>query len=398
MRYSTNMILIFCVVLNVQLSPVQAQFIDNFDGSYVPAHPETPDGWSYTTGDGTATMKFIQMDGYASIRVDATSDKRNIWWALIRHQVPGLDMNELIKPDQELRAEARIRVSAAPRRVNLHFNHQRTTDFHSHLMEFDIPDTINWHTISMTTQNFETQPGDRINVQMALMDWGLGKYRVDIDYIKVDVVNKEVIKDDLGAKLPYHPPVASPESFKFHVQAIQDVTIDQEYPDMNFNDWSTHEEESEINLLTVSGTQIVILRWDLEAFRGKKIKGSGLLELTSYSLQRSPQYVKDFGQVRVTEILGGDHNWDQEKVTLESFCQDKSLTEVINTQMIIDYEVNPDRGAKTLFTLSQPVLQRMIDGKTLGIAIRPLGAVVASFYASEYGQGIFRPTLHINIE
>lgn len=392
---------IFTLVLlgiGLYLTPVQAQFIDNFEGKFNPSDPQTPEGWNYATGDGSAEMKFIQKDGYASVYVDATHDKRNIWWALIRRQVPGLNMEELIKPGKELRAEARIRVSDAPRRVNLHFNHQRTTDFHSHLMEFDIPDTVHWHTISMTTQNFETQPGDRINVQMALMDWGHGKYRIDIDYIKVDVVDQEEITNDLGAKLPYHPPVADPESFKFHIQVDQDGIIDQKYPEMNFNDWKTWIGGDEINLLTVSGTQIIILRWDLDVFSGKKVAGSGLLELTSYELQRSPQYTKDFGQVRVTEILESDPDWDQEKVTLRSFTRDKPLTDALNSQMIIDYEVNAVKGGKTVFTISQPVLQRLIDGKTLGIAIRPLGAVVASFYASEYRQGIFSATLHFNVE
>lgn len=384
--------------IGIYLTPVQAQFIDNFEGKFNPADPQTPAGWSYATGDGSAEMKFIQKDGYASVYVDATHDKRNIWWALIRRQVPGLNMEELIKPEKELRVEARIRVSDAPRRVNLHFNHQRTTDFHSHLMEFDIPDTVHWHTISMTTHNFETRPGDQINVQMALMDWGHGKYRVDIDYVKVDVVDQEEIKNDLGAKLPYHPPVADPESFRFHTQVKQDAMIDQEYPEMNFNDWQTREGAVEINLLTVSGTQIVILRWDLDVFSGKKVAGSGLLEITSYELQHSPQYKKDFGQVRVTEILGGDPDWDQENVTLHSFTGDKPLTETLNSQMIIDYEVNTQKEGKSLFTISQPVLQRLIDGETLGIAIRPLGAVVASFYASEYRQGIFSATLHFNVE
>jgi hypothetical protein len=102
--------------------------------------------------------------------------------------------------------------------------------------------------------------------------------------------------------------------------------------------------------------------------------------------------------VRVTEILGGDADWEQEKVTLDLFCQGKSIEEVLNSQMIIDYEVNEEHGGKTLFTISQPVLQRMIDGKTPGIAIRPLGAVVASFYAMEHRQGIFSATLHLNVE
>jgi hypothetical protein len=40
----------------------------------------------------------------------------------------------------------------------------------------------------------------------------------------------------------------------------------------------------------------------------------------------------------------------------------------------------------------------MIDGKTLGIAIKPLGAIVASFYSMENANGEMSPTLHFNIE
>ena len=102
----------------------------------------------------------------------------------------------------ELRIEARIRVSHAPRRVNLHLNTQRTTDFHSHLMEFDIPDSETWHTISMTTRDFPAVPGDTVFGQMALIDWGLEKYRVDVDYFKVDIVDVARAGPDNGAGGP----------------------------------------------------------------------------------------------------------------------------------------------------------------------------------------------------
>jgi hypothetical protein len=378
--------------------PSYAQFIDHFDGPYHTEDPAVPAGWSVATGDGEAEIDFLQMDGYASVRVDAASDKRNIWWAVIRREVPGLNMQELIKPGKELRVEARIRVSHAPRRVNLHFNHQRTTDFHSHLMEFDIPDTAGWHTISMTTRDFETQPGDRINVQMALMDWGREKYRVDIDYIKVDVVDSNAIRNDLGNKLPYHPTVADPGTFTYHKIVAEDAVIDSEYPELNFNNWGTKEDTAFLQLLTVSGTQTVILRWDLSSLKGKKVAGPGLLELTTYSLLRSADYQKDFGMIRVTEILAGDPEWDQNQVTFDLFTEGTKLDEVLNTQMIIDYEVNPEKGGKSLFTISQFVLQRIIDGRTKGIAISPLGAVNASFYTMEWAEGKFAPKLHFNIE
>jgi len=51
---------------------------------------------------------------------------------------------------------------------------------------------------------------------------------------------------------------------------------------------------------------------------------------------------------------------------------------VILPQMIIDWPVTEDAGGKTYFVISKPALQRLIDGKTLGIALRPLGAIKAS--------------------
>jgi hypothetical protein len=139
--------LLFMFALTFSSGQLSAQFIDHFNGT------GTPKGWVLLTGDGGATIDFRQKDGIASLHVDARKDKLNIWWALARRRIPGPHMERLSQPEYELRIEARIRSSHAPRRVNLHANHQRTTDFHSHLMKFDIADTVNWHTISMTTRD-----------------------------------------------------------------------------------------------------------------------------------------------------------------------------------------------------------------------------------------------------
>ena len=108
--------------------------------------------------------------------------------------------------------------------------------------------------------------------------------------------------------------------------------------------------------------------------------GPGLLELTTQSLQRSGDYQKDFGMLRVGEILGGDPHWDESQISYNGLCQGRPLHEVFNAQMIIDIAVAPRRGGKNFITLSRPVLQRMLDGKTLGQALRPLGTVQTSFY------------------
>jgi hypothetical protein len=99
----------------------------------------------------------------------------------------------------------------------------------------------------------------------------------------------------------------------------------------------------------------------------------------------------------VIEIFGGQPDWDQEKVTYDNFIQGKPYAEVFNTQMIFDIEPDNRPGNKNLITISQPVIQRLLNGTTKGLLIRPLGAINASFYASENQQGQMGPKLHFNI-
>jgi hypothetical protein len=250
-------------------------------------------------------------------------------------------------------------------------------------MEFDIPDTTHWHTISMTTQGFDAKPGDQVYGQLALMDWGLGQYRVDVAYYKVQVVDVATAGPDQGEQTPYHPPIPAVETFAHHIPVAHACTIDAQYPDVNLNTWGVLEADGEVRLLAVNGTQYVILRWNLDAFAGKQVAGSGLLELTTYCVQRATIDLHEFGKIRVTEILGGDPQWSQKSVTYHGLCQGLPLDQVFNTQMIYDTCVAEPRGGKTWITLSRPVQQRLVDGKTLGLAILPLGAIHAAFYAED---------------
>ena len=178
----------------------------------------------------------------------------------------------------------------------------------------------------------------------------------------------------------------------------QDSMIDLVDTDVNENDWSVQDKSrGKINLLAVDESHHGILRWDLSRFAGKKVADNGLLELTTYSVQRKAEYVKDFGLIRVVEILGGDPTWNQKTVTTDSFCNYEPLNRVLNTQMIIDWQVTPGGGAKTYLTISKTVLQRMIDGKTHGIAIKSLGAIDASFYSMENQYGKYSARLHFNV-
>ena len=205
--------------------------------------------------------------------------------------------------------------------------------------------------------------------------------------------------------LPYHPPIPDVSTFSNHLDVAHDGLINLDFPDVNFKDWHVIEQEGATQILTVNGNQWVILRWDFEQYKNSKIDGSGLLELTTQSVQKGGDYITtygedlgmEFGKIRVIEILGGDPYWNQEKVTYNNFRQGHIYSDVFNTQMIFDAELSDEPGSKNFITISKPVLQRLLDGRTKGLLIRPLGAITASFYASENQMGDNCPKLHFKI-
>jgi hypothetical protein len=392
----TGFILLTSLVLS---APLAAQFRDDFNGPILAKDPSGADGWGFVTGEGQAVMDFVPGPGFATITVDATKDRRNVWWAfIIRRVSASLDLARLQKPGQELRIEARIRTDHAPRRVNLHLNTQKTTDFHSHLMEYDLAEAGTWYTISMTTRGFEAGPGDAVNAQMALMDWGLGRYRLDVDYFKVDVVDAAKSGPDLGPPIPYHPPVADPASFACRLPVAADMTVDLAEPGVNLNDWTITDAGGKASVISAGGTHVALLRWDFGKLAGRTIAGPGLVELTTRSLELSANERPDFGLLRVVEILSGEPAWDERTATWTGLSGGVPRDLVLDPQMIIDWPVTAGDGAKTYLTIPIPVLQRLIDGKTRGIALTPLGSIESSFYAREEAGGTRAARLLFNVK
>jgi hypothetical protein len=391
--------LLLCGFFLLLAGIVQAQFKDDFDKRDIR-------NWQFFTGDGFATMEFLQKEGgYASIQVDATKDPFNVWYAITKRNVaPYLDLNGLKGTGTELRVEARVRIFNPPHRVNFMVNTQKTTDFHHDLMEFELPDTA-WHVISMTTRDLDAVPGDSVYIQLNVTDFGWEKYRVDVDYIRADIINTQRAGRDKGIQIPYHPPIPPVNAFSDHVAVQHDALINTDYPQVNLADWQVREKEGPMRVLTVSGNQWAVMRWNLEKYRNAKAAGAGLLEITTQALSKGGNYIQAYGQqlgeefprVRVIEIFGGPQYWDQEGVTYESFMQGKPYAAVFNTQMIYDKEVAEIPGSKNYITISQPVMQRLLNGTTKGLLIRPLGAITASFYASENQDGQLAPKLHFSI-
>lgn len=383
------LILTIPLLLSV-FTAASGQYSENFDE--VPPQTE----WRTTTGDGQAVSILEWSEGTGSIIVDATADRRNIWWAIMQTTVSGaLNLEQLAQPGYELKIETRIRSSHAPRRVNLHLNTQRTVDFHTHLMEFDIPDTVNWHTISMTTRNFDGKPEDTVNGHLALMDWGTGRYRVDMDYFRVDVVELSEAGSDSGEQVVYPPPVPRPAEFTFSEPVAEAGMIDEQYPDVNFSGWIAGDEP----VLTASGSKLILLRWNLDEYTNRNAVNYGMLELTPHSFfQATGTRLPEFTKIRLVEILGGRPNWTYEEVTRHNFTKGRPLESVLNDQMIIDVEIPDDNGSSLYIHIPRPVIQRLLEGRTKGIALYPLGAASASFYPGEDRSDPVRPRLHFNLD
>lgn len=396
MQLKGNLILF---LLSVLLSTVgRGQFIDHFDGKKI-------EGWFFFTGDGEATMDFLQRGDYATIYVDATKDKHNIYWAIIKRNISSfMDLKKLKNPGFELRVEARVRVHNPPRRVNFMVNTQRTTNFHKDLMEFDLQDT-SWYVISMTTEELDAVPGDSLYVQLGVTDFGLDVYEVDIDYYRADIIEVKRAGPDKGPATPYHPSIPDLSSFSIRLEAAHDALINSVFPEVNFNDWNVKKEDGTVRVLTINENQWAVVRFDLEPYKGSKAAGAGIFEFTTYSVAGGGNYVEaygkdfgeEFGKVRIIEILGGDPDWDEEQVTYSNLMGEKDYAQVFNTQMIFDSEVAEQPDSKNFITISQPVMQRLLDGTTKGLMIRPLGASTPSIYASEdeHGNG---PKFYFNVE
>ncbi len=362
-----------------------AGFHEAFDG------PRVAPAWTTQTGDGDARLAFSQSHGRGLIEVDARSDQRNIWWALIRHPVtPAIDAREIASDDRELRVEARVRTDTAPRRINLHLNHSRTTDFHSHLREFDLPVLGEWQVVSMTTQGFDARAGDDVYVQLALMDWGTQRYVLEIDYIKVELVDPSSVPPDRGAPLPYRPDVPPPGRYRHALPVLAASTVDREWPRAAAR-WSADDGTAETERLVVGPTELIVLRWSFAGLATASASGWGVLELETETVLRAETRLESFNELRLAELLLPLPPATTGPLNYRGLLAGRSPQTVINEQPVIDWPPAAP-GSTTLIPVSPPVLNRLLSGRSHGLVLLSHGGVIASFRAS----GSSMPRLHFN--
>ena len=385
------------MLLSLLLHPAAAQFREDFDGATPAFTSQGLPGWNAVTGDGTALFTQRIDSGVATLRLDARHDKRNIWYAFVHRDASGpLNLKNLAKPGYGLRIAARVKPSHGPRRVNLYLKSLASGD--EFLREFDLPAAGQWHEISMTTGPFRHEAGKSLLGQVSFMDWGnTGVYELAVDYLRVDVVKLAQAGPDKGQPLPYRPPLADAAQFGLEIPVAADVTVDRQYPDVNLAAWAA-DGGADGPLLAVDGSRMALLRWDLSALKGKQVKGPGQFEFYAQSVYRLAQNPKDFGEVRICEVLGGTPDWPEEGTTLENLLGGRPEAEVFNEQTIVDVAVTPGPDGKTTVTISQPVLQRLVDGRTKGLVIKPLGAISAVLRDADAEGGKYAARLRLNAE
>lgn len=372
-----------------------AQYRVDFNEEYQGFEPNNLKGWTTRTGDGNIIFRQKTEEGSVSLIVDPLKEKRNVWYAFMHQSISDfIDFKKLKQPEYELRMEAKVMASHAPRRINMYLS---SLDAGGYLREFDLGKANEWYTISMVTSGFDFDPKEPLMTQVSMMDWGnTDIYELKVDYIKVDLVKVDEKQEQYGEPLVYRPVLKDATSYKNEVVPSGNASIDAMFPDEVLSMWKDETSEKTTSVVQVDQSKTILLKWDLSEFKGKKVTEAGQLEISTDALFRKEKSPKDFGEIRLSEILGVVEDWDGKTVTYNSFLGDNEFEEVVVSQCIADTKVSSEKGGKTIISISKPVLQRLIDGESNGIAIKPLGLISASFYDNQHPE--LAPKLRFTIE
>lgn len=381
------------LIIILQLT-ASAQYRVDFNQNYSGFEKNNLEGWSTVTGDGDIVFRQKFEEGSVVLNIDARKDKRNIWYAFMHQNIADvIDMEKLSSPEYELRMEARIKPSHAPRRINMYLS---TLNEGGYLREFDLEKANEWFTISMVTSGFNFNPGKPLMTQISLMDWGNEIYELYIDYVQVDLVKIGEEYEQFGVPLTYRPPIKDASYYSEEIIPNKNAIIDAYLADESLHPWMNKNEIKKFPVLQVDQSKTILLKWDFSNYKGKQIAEAGQLEISTNSLYTRKDNPKDFGEIRFSEILAVTDEWNEETITYNSFRGNKKFHEVVVSQCLIDSEVNGEKNGKTIVTISKPVLQRLVDGRSAGIAILPLGLISATFYDRNTKE--FAPRLRFNIK
>jgi len=371
-----------------------AQYRVDFNGDYQGFEPNNLKDWRTATGDGNIIFRQKFEEGSVALSIDPLRDKKNIWYAFMHQSISDhIDFEKLKQPGYELRMEAKVMPSHAPRRINMYLS---SLDSGGFLREFDLDKANEWHTISMVTSGFDFDPNIPLMTQVSMMDWGISEiYELKIDYIKVDLVKVTDDPKQFGEPLIYRPSLKTADVYPEILLPSKNAMIDSKMPNEALTGWSD-EVEGKAGVLQVDQSKTVLLQWDFSKYKGKKVAEAGQLELSTNTLLRKRNSQKDFGEIRCSEILNVVDPWDDATVTYNSFLGDNAYYEAIVSQCIVDTKVNPQKNGKTVVSISRRVLQRLLDGKTDGIALKALGLISASFFDTE--NEALAPKLRFTVE
>jgi hypothetical protein len=179
-------------------------------------------------------------------------------------------------------------------------------------------------------------------------------------------------------------------SYPHAVPITAAATVDRAAP-QTAGAWRSPDNGESAGQLVAGPSQVIVLRWDFAGIGARTAPGWGVLALYTASVLERRADLESFTELRVAEILAGDRSWTAADVKWDSFLGGRPEWAVINEQPMID--VRPAAaGTRTLIPVSPPVLERLLDGRSKGLAISSHGGVVASFAAGDDAP----PTLYFD--
>jgi len=360
------------------LAPASAQEViwsDSMD------HPDDNSTWVTHFGDGAIVPSLEAKVGYMRFKVNAEGASHNVWWTIMISEIqPNKELGPLPE-GYKLWMEAEVRASHPFKRINMRLKSQRTVDHHADLMEFDLGSGLDWQTLRFYPPGLDYQPGDRLSCHLAMIDWGLEQFHLDVRNVKIYVAGPDQLSLSANA-LPYHPEPNPASSYQHKITVEEDGMVDLVYPDENLFGWG----DGNQRLLGVSHDLVSLLKWDLSEIDAGTVDDWGLLKMEVHSSIQVPEPSDEYCRIRVMEIIGGIEDWQAKSLTYRDLANGSQQWEVFSQQMMIDMFV-PVGTDKTLnIPVSPPVLQRLLDGTTKGLAIFPLGTIQCLFYSKQNNE------------
>ena len=88
--------------------------------------------------------------------------------------------------------------------------------------------------------------------------------------------------------------------------------------------------------------------------------------------------MEELSQIRLVEIISDNDDWSSETITFNKFIANSTDGIIFNPQPIYDLKIPDTKNHKLYFTVSKYVINRIINGKSKGLALEALGPIIVN--------------------